>query len=57
MEATAAVHRAAALHEAAAHGRRWRRAARVSVGGEVLQIGVAKAATWTPLGAPLAAFL
>ena len=53
----APVRRAAALHEAAAHGRRWRRAARVSVGGEVLQLGVAKAATWTPLGAPLGLLL
>ena len=57
MEATATVHRAAALHEAAARAGQRCRAARVSGGGEVLQLGVAKAATWTLLGVPLAALL
>ena len=49
--------RAVAQYEAVAGARRVWRAARVSGGVVVLQLGVAKAATWTALGAPLAAFL
>ena len=56
MEA-ATMRRAVAQHEAVARARRLWCAARVSGGEVVLQLGVAKAATWVPLGAPLAAFL